>query len=358
MRSGARRQTRESAGESFIPDLCNARAVVVAVVLAELLVLIYTLAVSGLPQYNWLLLAEASPFVQWLVLLNSILLCLLRRAAPSMGVARTSALALTLVALATGLSTLGAYQLFPYLPGPSFDSWLILRNMLVALVITAVVLRYFYLQSELRQLDRSVLQARLDVLQARIRPHFLFNTLNSIASLIETRPEVAEGAVEDLADLFRASLREDSAAVTVADEVQLCERYLQIESLRLGDRLQVRWQLDEGAMAQRMPSLVLQPLVENAVYHGISRIPEGGCIDIRIASDGKQVVIEVCNPVAPGPAKGGMNIGLENTRLRLQALYGEAAGLKLSGGAEAFCVRLHYPCERRSAGTAAKEAAA
>ncbi len=347
MQSGTAQQHRERggqvSGESFIPYLCGARQVCIMVLLAELLVVVYTLAASDLPRYDWVLLAEISPFVQWSVLLNAALLCLLRRAAPTLSVATTSAVAIALIALATAVSSVGFYWLYPRSTGASSDAWAVASNVLVAVVIAGVVLRYFYLQNELHLRERSVLQARLDVLQARIRPHFLFNTLNSIASLIETRPALAEAAVEDLADLFRASLREDVAPVTVADEVHLCERYLHIESLRLDERLRVDWQLGPEVQSLPMPSLILQPLVENAVYHGISRLPEGGLVAISIMVDRDQVVAEVCNPLPPQPGRGGMNMGLETTRLRLQTLYGEGAGLEAAPKDGQFRVRLHYP---------------
>ena len=155
-----------------------------------------------------------------------------------------------------------------------------MRNLLVAVVLAGIVLRYFYLQQQLRLQEQLELQARLDSLRSRIRPHFLFNTLNSIASLIMSRPAAAEQAVEDLAELFRVSLQESHRTTTVADELRLCELYLGIEQLRLGDRLQVQWQVQVEAREQPMPSLLLQPLVENAIYHGLFPAAAGGIIRI------------------------------------------------------------------------------
>ncbi|WP_157976659.1 sensor histidine kinase [Parahaliea mediterranea] len=333
-----------SPGEFFIPDLCGARQVFVIVLLAQLLVLVYTLVEAGLPQFDWNLLGTASLFVQWVVLLSTALLCLLRGPFSRFGIVTATLCSLLLVLLVTAFSTLASTWVYPLSQPGRVDGWTLLRNLLVALVVAGVALRYFFLQQQLRLRERSELQARVDALRARIRPHFLFNTLNSIASLIETRPEAAERAVEDLAELFRTSLRDASDLLTVADEIRLCEIYLGIEQLRLGERLQVAWQVDDEARALPMPSLVLQPLVENAVYHGIARLPEGGRIDVAIACHKGELQARVCNPVPPEEAGGGLRIALDNISQRLRSQYGEAAGLAWQREAGAFHVQLHYPC--------------
>lgn len=332
-----------SPGEFFIPDLCGTRQVFLIVLLAQLLVLVYTLTASGLPDFHWNLLGEASLFVQWVVLLSTALLCLSRGTFARLGVFAATCGSLLLVLLVTAASTVGSSWVYPDLQPGRVNPWNLLRNLLVALVVAGVVLRYFYLQQQLRQREHSELQARVDALRARIRPHFLFNTLNSIASLIETRPDAAERAVEDLAELFRGSLREATEQLTVADEIRLCELYLGIEQLRLGDRLQVQWEVDESCRGIPMPSLVLQPLVENAVYHGIARRNEGGCIRIAVTCSGNELRARVSNPVAVDQGAGGMQIALDNIAQRLRGQYGEAAGLELDGDGEEFRVNLHYP---------------
>ncbi|TXS94245.1 sensor histidine kinase [Parahaliea maris] len=331
-------------GEFFIPDLCGTRQVFLIVLLAQLLVLVYTLAVSGLPNFHWNLLGEASLFVQWVVLLSTALLCLLRGPFARLGVFAATCGSLLLVLLVTAASTAASSWVYPDLQAGRIDGWNLLRNLLVALVVAGVVLRYFYLQQQLRQREHSELQARVDALRARIRPHFLFNTLNSIVSLIETRPDLAERAVEDLAELFRGSLREATELVTVADEVRLCELYLGIEQLRLGERLQVEWDVEDACRDIPMPSLVLQPLVENAVYHGIARRSEGGCITVAVSCRGGQLQAEVSNPAAVDEGVGGMHIALDNIEQRLHGQYGDDAGLELARDGGEFRVRLHYPC--------------
>ena len=331
------------AGEFFIPDLCAPRAVFVMVLLAELLVLVYSLGSSDLPRFNWDLFARCSLFVQWVVLVSALLLCWSRKPFSQLRLPLATLFSLSLILVVTAATSFIALKFFPRLPGATDSSWWMLRNLLVALVIGGIVLRYFYLQQQLRLQEKLELQARLDSLRSRIRPHFLFNTLNSIASLITSRPESAEQAVEDLSELFRASLKENRGETTVADEIRLCELYLGIEQLRLGDRLKVEWVVDSQAPAQPMPSLILQPLVENAVYHGIARLAEGGTIRINLGYDGDRVQAVLENPVPSGASKpGGNHLALANVEQRLHATYGMTASLQAYPGDGGFRVELNY----------------
>jgi len=336
----------QDTADFFIPDLCASRSVFVMVLLAELMVIVYVLANSDLPGFNWSLLAAASFIVQWVVLLSAALLCPLRRPFSRLRLPLAVLASLAVVALVTVASSYLALSLFPAAVGSGSTSWWLLRNALVALVLAAVLLRYFYLQQQLSRQEKQELQARLDSLRDRIRPHFLFNTLNSIASLIGSQPEAAEAAVEDLSELFRASLQGGDRRTTVADEIRLCKLYLGIEQLRLGDRLRVDWQVDAAVYGQPMPGLLLQPLVENAVYHGISRLPEGGTVRITMHLAGMEVQASVENP-APRQAapSGGHQLALANIRERVAALYGGAGVLEVTPGEGSFRVALRYPRE-------------
>ena len=333
-------------GVFFIPDLCAARPVFVMVLLTELMVLVYTLASSTLPRFDWNLLATCSLFVQWIVLLSAALVCLLRATFARLGLVLTAVFCLAIVAAVTAVSSLAAMQLLLPLSAAQGDSWWLLRNVLVALVLSGVLLRYFYLQQQLTLRERAELQARLDYLRARIRPHFLFNTMNSIASLIATRPRDAEQAVEDLAELFRASLQGQQSETSVADEQRLCEVYLGIERLRLGERLQVNWSVAESARQWPMPSLILQPLLENAVYHGIAQLEGGGTITVEIQPRGDVLEVVVGNPMPEG---GGHSVGhhmaLANIGERLQALYGSRGTLDAGAADGHYRVLMRYPRE-------------
>ena len=332
------------AGEFFIPDICAPRPVFIMVLLTELMVIIYVLASSALPRFNWDLLATCSLFVQWVVMLSAALLCQLRRPFSRLSLPLATTGSLLLVLAVTAASSYLAQQLYPQLARGAVGIWWLLRNLMVAAVLAGIVLRYFYLQQQLRLQEQLELTARLDSLRARIRPHFLFNTMNSIASLIMSRPEAAEQAVEDLSELFRFSLQENQRPTTVADELRLCELYLGIEHLRLGERLQVEWQVDAAAREQAMPSLVLQPLVENAIYHGISQLPKGGKISVCVRLVGAEVQVSVENPVPSQSAHTqGHQMALANIGQRLQALYGSAARLQALPRGDSYRVELSYP---------------
>jgi len=333
-------------GEFFIPDLCAPRPVFVMVLLAELLVLVYTLSISNLPQFNWETLALCSLFVQWVVLLSASALCGLRRMISGLSLPLVSLCCLLVVLAVTALSSFAAWHLLPSFNDGNGLGWWLLRNLLVAAVLGGIALRYFYLQQQLLVQKQLELQARLDSLRARIRPHFLFNTLNSIASLIVSRPHEAERAVEDLAELLRVSLQEQQRPTLVTDELRLCELYLAIEQLRLGERLQVLWEVDPDLLDTPMPSLILQPLVENAVYHGVAQLSAGGTVRISVQRQPYAVLVVVENPAPRTPARtGGHHMALENIRQRLQVLFGSLGQLRIDAAGDRFRVELQYPLQ-------------
>ncbi|MFZ3129454.1 MAG: histidine kinase [Rhodoferax sp.] len=163
--------------------------------------------------------------------------------------------------------------------------------------------------------------ARLAELQSRIRPHFLFNTLNSAIALVRAEPAKAEMLLEDLSDLFRHALKDAGEPVTLAEEIALAQRYLAIEQVRFGDRLRVQWVLDPAANAARLPPLLLQPLVENAVQHGVEPSATGAQVKISTQLRGSTVLIKVTNTVPAGQGTGGHGLALRNVRDRLGLLH-------------------------------------
>ncbi|OWQ88952.1 hypothetical protein CDN99_14380 [Roseateles aquatilis] len=188
--------------------------------------------------------------------------------------------------------------------------------------------------------------ARLVELQSRIRPHFLFNTLNTAIALVRVDPNRAEEVLEDLAELFRVALEDagpHAEGVRLAQEVELARRYLAIEQLRFGDRLRVRWQLDPHAADARVPPLLLQPLVENAVRHGVEPNDGGGDVDIVTRAHGGEVEIRVVNTVGL-PSRGqGHGLALRNVRQRLRLMHDVAARLEAGPGDGRFIVRIVLP---------------
>jgi two-component system sensor histidine kinase AlgZ len=249
------------------------------------------------------------------------------------------------VAAVTAASSMAARLLFtPGVAAPAAGPLWLARNVLVAVVLAAIVLRYCYLQRQLLWQQRAGLQARLSSLRSRMRPHFLFNALNSIASLIALRPAEAEAAIEDLADLLRASLREDRGLVPVSEELRLCERYLAIEALRLGDRLRVDWRVADAARGAVVPALLLQPLLENAINHGIARLPGGGTIRVVVDATDGELRLSVVNPVpATAAVSAGEGMALDNIRQRLAALYPGGHRFRAGPAGDSYAVAVRLP---------------
>ena len=188
--------------------------------------------------------------------------------------------------------------------------------------------------------------ARLVELQSRIRPHFLFNTLNTAIALVRVDPNRAEEVLEDLAELFRVALADagpTAEGVRLDQEVELARRYLAIEQLRFGDRLRVHWQLDPHAADARVPPLLLQPLVENAVRHGIEPNDQGGDVDIVTRARGSEVEIRVVNTVGLPSRAQGHGLALRNVRQRLRLMHDVAARLEAGPGEGRFVVRIVMP---------------
>lgn len=317
------------AAEHFaVPDLCTVPAISLLVLFGELLVLV--LLFAG-PEVSWMRMALLSLFVQWVSLLSAGALCGSRPLLARLPLVAGALLAFAMVMAVTLLVGLAADRIMAgALLGPPVDGAMLARELVIASIIAALALRYFYVQQQLRVQEQAELRARIQALQSRIRPHFLFNSMNIIASLIETDPGTAETVVEDLSELFRASLNDAGSQVPLAEELTLCERYLRIEGLRLGDRLTMDWQLEPVPPNVRVPLLTLQPLLENAIYHGIQPLPEGGTIRLRLWQAEERVNVEISNPVAPagGGSNNGNRMALGNIRQRLAALYGSSAELE------------------------------
>ena len=333
----------------FLPSFCDIRLVFAVVVIAELLAFVLVLANSR--SSIWDELGLVSLFLQWIALSSAAILCLAR---PMLARVSNTAAALTsylLLLLTTAVISELAYRMgaagSTLFSGSHAD--FLFRNLGVSAIISALVLRYLYVQHQWRHQIQAEAQARVQALQARIRPHFLFNSMNSIASLTGSDPVRAEQAVQDLSDLFRVSLREASERVTLEEELDIARRYLRMESLRLGGRLKVEWDIERLPRKRLIPSLVLQPLLENAVYHGVEPLPQGGTIRISGLAEGRRISIVISNPRVPDVAGGhrrGNHIALENIRLRLQLAFGEQAGVALREVGDQFETTLYFPREK------------
>jgi len=330
-----------------VPDLCRVRAVFLIIIVTELVVVLFALIRASDGWLDWDYLGLASLFAQWSVLTSAALICLLHRPLGRLSISLATIAILTIVLGNVLLLTLiGQWLLSGGVPGLQVDWHNLGRNLLIAALITLMLLRHFYLQYQWRLEKQAQLEARVTSLQARIQPHFLFNSMNTIASLIATDPERAEDAVLDLSALFRASLRNASdRLIPLEEELQLCRQYLDLESMRLGERLNVNWALDEKANQQGIPPLTLQPLLENAVYHGIQPLTAGGTIEIETQARGRSVYVLIRNPL-PESASGssqGHQMALENIRARISAVYDHTAVFKTSQDGQWFTVTLRLP---------------
>ncbi len=352
------RQALRSGAESFyLPDFCTSRAALAIVLIVELTAILLALARQGGAPSGaldfWADLARTSLFLLWVGLVCAALLCWTRRPLERLTVARGSAAVLVLLAAAIATISAAAYligrsslaiaagtaALFPA------EAWpFVLRNVAIGFVITAVALRYFYVTHQWRRNIEMRAAARVHALQARIRPHFLFNSMNTIASLTRSDPVLAEQAVQDLADLFRASLSDQRETITLEEELDVARTYQRIEELRLGPRLHVSWNVDRLPRDARVPGLLLQPLLENAIYHGIEPRPEGGTVSIVGELAGDLITIVVRNPVDERQSeREGNRLALANIRERLALLYGELALVKAGRFEQEYIVTVRFP---------------
>ena len=216
------------------------------------------------------------------------------------------------------------------------------RSLAFAVLITVTLLGYLRLRA--KAFSPALAAARLQALQARIRPHFLFNSLNAVLSLIRRDPKRAELALEDLADLFRVLMSDGRRFVRLADEISLLERYARLEQLRLGDRLRVVWDIDSAPQDALLPPLVLQPLLENAVYHGVEPGTATGEVLVHIEGRGKRVLVRLVNPFQPDFAqRPGNRMALENLRERLELFFDAEARLDTRTLDGRFEVEIEFP---------------
>ena len=353
-RATTERDARSAAlDDFFIPDLCANRSVFAVVLTAELIAVTLSLA---RPSADFLMeLARISMFLQWLGLTSAALLCYARPLLARVSTSRASLGAFALLMLNTAFvseaalfvgGTFGAIDL-PAVLFPR-EYWpFLLRNEGICVIVAAMLLRYFYITHEWQRHVRAEARARIEALQARIRPHFLFNSLNTIASLTRSDPARAEEAVEDLADLFRATLRDSHSALRLKEEFELTRVYQRIEEVRLGERLKVRWDVGDLPMRAFVPGLTVQPLLENAIYHGIEPLDRGGTVAVSGRVVAGNIEIVVTNPVAPSRGSGherrGNRLALDNIRQRLALAYDQAATLEIDESPGEYRVTIRFP---------------
>lgn len=336
---------------SFLPDFCSVRILFVVVLLGELLAIVLTLALSSRTQDRLADLALYSLFIQWIVLSCTAALCLTGKHLNRLPDPWAASLSYLLTLVISLIITELAWWIFHVRPSPAgstlagHDGFL-LRCMGISAVVSALSLRYFYIQHQWRKNIESEANARVQALQSRIRPHFLFNCMNTIASLTRKDPALAEEATEDLADLFRVSLQDANRVSTLSKEISLCKRYLRIESHRFGDRLKTVWETDNLPEDVQLPTLTLQPILENAICHGIEPLPKGGVIHIRGQKTSKEITITIDNPLPPGEnpdQHDGNQMAQDNIRQRLSAYYGNKGRLITYSDNQRYLTKIVVP---------------
>jgi len=329
--------------------LCGFKNVFLVVILGELFAIILAIAEEGFASATLNNLALTSIYIQWNGLLGLLLLCSLSPLVKDKSLAFKLTMSwLVLMLMIVGFSyatyyLLSYYDLFELIK--PFDlSAFVLRNLLIGGIISGLAIRYLYIQQQWKNKIKAEAEAKLQLLQARIRPHFLFNSMNTIASLCVDNPFLAEKTTLDLAELFRPLIKNDLKLTSWKDELSLSEKYLAIEKLRFSDRMEIVWHIGNVPNDALIPTLTLQPLLENAIHYGIESSIKGGTVEIKASYNKNQIAISIENTIPENKSsKEGNQIAINNIQQRLKAHYGNDATLMLTQKPGKFVVNLSIP---------------
>ncbi len=329
-----------------LPDFCNLGVILRLLVLVNVMVLGAALARADVAVDASALMREfllISIVAQPAIILSLVATCAAKPLFIKLSYWRGISAVFVLEALIGALFWFLHRALIPIVSvgdrGPSIS---VVQFAIFFFVATAIVLFYFDLRA--RSLAPALIEARLQALQARIRPHFLFNSMNAVLSLIRDEPKRAERMLEDMAELFRVLMADNLQLKPLADEVELCRRYLEIEQIRLGDRLKIDWQINDMPAQALVPPLILQPLIENAVYHGIEPHSGDGTLSIAIRSIGKQVRVVLTNPYQNDSTHvSGNRMAIANIKERLQLHFDAEAGLHAEIKGAQYIVTINMP---------------
>ena len=340
---------------AYLPNFCSSPIVFGVVLIAALTAIALTLTRQTAWSPFFSDLAKTSLLLVWTSLVITAMLCLLRSRLNRFSVVKSSTLAFAVAIGVIGIVSEIVYWLgVAYSPPgmgiantwfPQNHWYFVSSNIVIGTIMTGLALRYFYVSHQRRRIVESEARTRIHALQARIRPHFLFNSMNTIAELTRTNPKAAEAAVENLSDLFRASLADSKKLIPLTQELEITRVYQEMEQQRLGDRLVVEWRLDDLPSQARIPSLTLQPLLENAIYHGVEPLPDTGIVEIEGRRKGDMIYLSVRNPLPIKKFKSepGNQIALENIRERLELAFGSSASLSRAIDQTHYQVSIAFP---------------
>lgn len=334
--------------EVFLPNFNGIKSVFTLVIFGELLACLFTLSLPN-DEINLEQLSLISLFIQWTVLLTAGVLTILKPILAKMKISNVVITSYIIIILVTLINSQIAIITIFQSQRIEFHKSLVLKNLGMAAIIGVIALRYLYLQYQLKRQLKSESISRIEALQSRIRPHFLFNSMNTIAALVRTNPDIAEQTIEDLADLFRESLAVDDKNNTLEYELEVAKKYLRIEKLRLGSRMKVKWNISEAPPDAVIPHLILQPLLENAVYHGIEPIMKGGIVQLSTSYSSGELIILIKN-TAPEEeitkTRKGHQIAIKNVKERLELFYDPPGVLRTFEKKGYFTVEIRIPYKR------------
>jgi len=338
-----------TAQQTFLPDMCRPANVLYLTLIAQLLAITLALNTSFITGSFWTALSLNALFILWVALTCAALFCLFKQRvnnAPALHISLFMFLTINLVTL---LMTWLTVSLLPQLgllhTAVEGSINIYLRNTGISSIFSSILLRFLYIQFQWRKQTHAEGEARLDALQARIRPHFLFNSLNTIASLTRINPPLAESLTEDLAELFRANMQSSQRLIPFKQEIAFTQQYLNIEQMRLGKRLTVEIEITSIPDDALIPPLSLQPIIENAVYHGIEPSEHGGVISLVGTMQKNTISILIKNPIDQNNSndRTGNSIAVENIRLRMENCFPDESTLTISSSELQFQTQLKFP---------------
>lgn len=344
--------SEKNAKPSYLPDFGSFGVAFRIILLAEMVAIVTTIARNPtFDPHAWQDLNLLSAFALTLSFITIVALKiaspLLNKMSVMMGGTAVFLILLCATVLGTEALVFTLYD-FGMIPErwPDWHESLLIRSLMISGLIGVPGLRYLILTHRSQIDAKSQQEARMQALQSRIRPHFLFNSLNSVASLTRSSPEKAEAVLHDLADLFRVLLADARKLVPISAEREISRQYLEVEKIRLGDRLSVKWNVNNIPRAAQIPALTLQPLLENAVYHGIETRFGGGTIKIDMWAENEVLNIMISNPLPDVPSKAsskGNQIAQANIRERLHTQYGITATMQSFEEGGQYHVKIKMP---------------
>ena len=334
----------------FLPDMCRAKNVLYLTLVSQLLAIILALNTSYISGDFWAALSLNALFILWVAFTCAAIFCTFKKQINRCSSTHISLVMFLTINITTLFITWVISSLLPQLDlfmSPVHSNISVyLRNSGISIIFSLILLRFLYIQFQWRAQTKAEAEAQLDALQARIRPHFLFNSLNTIASLTRVDPPLAESLTEDLSELFRANMQTSKRLIPFKQELTLIQQYLNIEQTRLGTRLIVTLDTSPIPNDALIPPLSIQPIIENAVYHGVETTAEGGELSISGQIEKNIITLLVKNPInneQPSNARPGNNMAINNIRLRMEQCFPGQSQLVISSSGSEFQTQLKFP---------------